>query len=81
MVDLNGDGKNELLFTIRDSSLGPSESGVFALTIPDDIMNGTFENFTLANNFNFDQQSLCLPYAIRPDGNTSERAHVLVAGA
>ena len=43
-------------------------------------MKGTFEKFTIADNFNSDQQSPGLPYAIHPDGKTNERAHVLVAG-
>ena len=78
MVDLNGDGKKELLSNNHDQDA--SKSGVFALTIPDDIMKGTFEKFTLADNFDSDQQSPGLPYAMHPNGKTSERAHVLVAG-
>ena len=47
MVDLNGDGKKELLFRLLD--FDKSKEGVFALPIPDDIMKGTFGKFMLAN--------------------------------
>ena len=43
-------------------------------------MSGTFEKFTLADNFTTDGDSPGFPYAVHPDGQTSERAHILVAG-
>ena len=78
MVDLNGDGKNELLINSHEQDA--SKNGIFALTVPDDIMSGTFEKFTLADNFTTDGDSPGFPYAVHPDGQTSERAHILVAG-
>ena len=78
MVDLNGDGKNELLISSQEQ--GSSKSGILALTVPEDIMTGTFESFTLADGFTF-HTGRGYPYAVHPDGQTSERSHVLVAGA
>ena len=78
MVDLNGDGKKELLFC--NHGYDADNTGVFALTVPEDIMSGTFEKFTLADDFVPTRQTPGFSYAVRPDGQTSGRAHILVAG-
>ena len=62
-------------------------NGVWAYTIPDDIMTGTFEKYTLADDFK-NAFSLFVPgmapgfpYAVYPNGKKEgERAHILIAG-
>jgi hypothetical protein len=60
---------------------------VFAFTVPDDLMSGTFEKFTLAQGFKnvynlfVPNMAPGFPYAVHP--NTKEnnsRAHILIAG-
>ena len=41
MQDINGDGKNELL--INSQVLDASKSEIFAYTVPEDIMTGSFD--------------------------------------
>ena len=61
-------------------------NGIWAYTVPDDLMTGTFEKNTLATGFKnafnlfIPGMSPGFPYAIHPNGNTKERAHIIVAG-
>jgi len=62
-------------------------NGVYAYTVPDDLMTGTFEKYTLASGFK-NAFSLFVPgmapgfpYAVWPNGyKKGERAHILIAG-
>ena len=85
LVDLNGDGKKELL--VNNHEKDDATNGVFAYTVPDDLMTGDFTKYTLASGFK-NAWSLTVPnmapgfpYAVWPQGYQSgERAHILVAG-
>ena len=84
-VDLNGDGKQQLL--VNNHEKDEKTNGVFAYTIPDDIMTGSFEKFTLADDFKnafnlfVPGMSPGFPYAAYPNGKKDgERAHILIAG-
>jgi len=61
---------------------------MYAYTVPDDIMTGEFERFTVAKNFKpvkkffANNRTPSYPYAIYPDGyEPNKRAHILVAGS
>ena len=84
-VDLNGDGKYQLL--VNNHEKDEKTNGVWAYTIPDDLMNGTFEKYTLASDFKnafnlfVPGMSPGFPYATYPNGKKEgERAHILIAG-
>ena len=49
MVDLNGDGKKQLLFNNYEYSA--SNNGIWAYTIPDDLMTGEFKRYDIATGF------------------------------
>lgn len=56
--------------------------------MPDDLENGLFERFTLADNFEpvkklfANNRSPSFPYPIYPDGyEANKRAHIVVAGS
>ena len=76
MIDLNADGKPEVLINslvYSDIELG---SKIYAYTIPETpeaIQNGLFEDFLVADEITYDFQ----PQVIHPDGNTSKPAHIL----
>ena len=84
-VDLNGDGTYQLM--VNNHEKDEKTNGVWAYTIPDDIMTGSFEKYTLADDFK-NAFSLFVPgmapgfpYAVYPNGKKSgERAHILIAG-
>ena len=79
MEDLNGDGKKELL--INNHEKDATKGGIFAYTVPEDIMTGSFDKFTLATDFASKDLSPGFPYAVHPNGQKDgERAHILVAG-
>ena len=46
MVDLNGDGKKQLL--THNWQRNGDDTRMLAYTVPDDLMTGEFEKFTLA---------------------------------
>lgn len=85
LVDLNGDGKKELLCNNHETD--DDTNGVFAYTVPSDLMTGDFTKYTLASGFK-NAWSLTVPnmapgfpYAVWPHGyKRGERAHILVAG-
>lgn len=85
LVDLNGDGKRELL--VNNHEKDDKTNGVFAYTVPDDLMTGTFEKYTIASGFKnawslfVPNMAPGFPYAVWPHGyKRGERAHILVAG-
>ena len=85
LVDLNGDGKKELL--VNNHEKDDKTNGVYAYTVPSDLMTGEFKKYTLASDFK-NARSLTVPnmapgfpYAVWPQGyKKGERAHILVAG-
>jgi len=86
-VDLNNDGKYELLVNNHESK--ESKNGIWAYTCPEDgdLMNGEFTKKTIATGFNvefdlfYPQSSPGYPYPIWPNGkHEGERAHLFVAG-
>jgi len=86
MVDLNGDGKKQLL--AHNWQKKKQDTRIYAFTVPDDLMTGDFEKFTLAKNFKpvwnlfGSNRSPSFPYPIYPDGyEPNKRAHILVAGS
>jgi len=46
LVDLNGDGQKQLL--VNNWQRDTDENGVYAYTVPDDLMSGSFEKFDIA---------------------------------
>ena len=84
LVDMNGDGKRQLL--VNNHETDNTKAAVFVYTVPDDIMTGDFEKFTIANDFKnawslfIPNMAPGFPYAVYPDGDTSKPAHVLIAG-
>lgn len=82
LVDLNADGKQELLVS---NHLDKAGGGVYAYEIPDDVINGDFKKHTLAENFTVtepgsNQAAPGFPYAISPHTNYTGRPYILVAG-
>ena len=85
LVDLNGDGNKELL--VNNHEKDDKTNGVYAYTLPSDLMTGDWEKSTLASGFK-NARSLFVPnmapgfpYAVWPQGyKQGERAHILVAG-
>ena len=49
MVDLNGDGKKQLLF--NNYEYAAKDNGIWAYTIPDDLMNGEFKRYDITTGF------------------------------
>lgn len=85
MVDLNGDGKKVLLTNNHEKD--EKTNGVYAYTMPDDLMTGEFKKYTLASGFKnafslfVPGMSPGFPYAVWPNGKKDgERAHILIAG-
>ena len=85
LTDLNGDGKKELL--VNNHEKDDKTAGVFAYTVPSDIMTGDFTKYTIANDFKnafsltVPNMAPGFPYAVWPNGfKKNERAHILVAG-
>jgi len=61
---------------------------MYAYTVPDDLMKGEFERFTVAKGFDpvwnlwGSNRSPSFPYPIYPDGyESNKRAHIVVAGS
>lgn len=88
MVDLNGDGKRQLLVNNweRDDG-GNKNAGYFVYEFPDDIMTGEFKQHKIASGF--DGNSILFggklgapgyPYPFYPDGKEEGRAHILLCG-
>ena len=82
VVDLNADGKQELLVSNHVSKAG---GGVYAYEIPDDVIKGDFKKHTLAENFTVtesgsNQAAPGFPYAISPHTNYTGKPYILVAG-
>ena len=86
LVDLNGDGKMELLMNNpeKDSAV----NGIWAYTLPEDLMGGTFEKYTITtgfkNAFSLTVPNMApgFPSVVWPNSATrgTERAHILIAG-
>ena len=85
MVDLNGDGKKQLLFNNYEYSA--RDNGIWAYTIPDDLMSGEFTRYEIATGFPSSWQYFLnrisapgYPFPFYPSGKKEGRAHILVAG-
>ena len=85
MVDLNGDGSKQLLFNNYEYSV--SDNGIWAYTIPDDLMTGDFVRYDIALGFPsswwYIANRISAPgyqFLFYPNGEKSGRAHILVAG-
>lgn len=82
-VDLNGDGRNELLM---NNHVDDATAAVFAFEVPADIYHGTFVRHTLASGFKtvawgIGSASPGFAYAFYPDTkNTTGPAYIAVAG-
>ena len=83
MEDLNGDGKKQLL--VSNWTRRPGGNGVFAYTIPDDIMTGNFERFDIAMDFSIPWKYYFkmigapgIPEVLRFNGE--DRAHIVLPG-
>ena len=85
LVDLNGDGNQQLLCNNweQDSSI----NGYWLYEVPADLMNGTFVRKNLAMSFPMKWKYTFTeisgpgyPYLFYPDNNTSSRAHILLNG-
>ena len=63
-----------------------SKAAVFVYNVPVDIMEGTFDKFTIANDFknawSLFVPNMCpgFPYAVHPNGEQDEPAYILIAG-
>ena len=85
LVDLNGDGKKELL--VNNHETKDKDDGIWAYPFPNDPMNDDWTRFTVASDFK-NAFSLAVPnmapgfaYAVWPNGyKKHERAHIFVAG-
>ena len=84
MEDLNGDGTKQLL--VSNWTRRPGANGVFAYTIPDDIMTGDFERFDIAMNFYIPWKYYFqmigapgIPEILRREGEEG-RAHIILPG-
>ena len=85
MVDLNGDGQKQLLYNNYEYSA--SDNGIWARTVPDDLMAGDFVRYDIALGFQsswwYFVNRISAPgyaYPFYPDGKKEGRAHILVAG-
>ncbi len=82
VVDLNADGRQELLVSNHVDKAG---GGVYAYEIPDDVIKGDFKKHTLAENFTVTERGLNqaapgFPYAVFPHANYTGKPYILVAG-
>ena len=85
LVDLNGDGQKQLL--VNNWERDGDDNGVYAYTVPDDIINGSFEKYDIATGFDISWDYWFsfiggpgYPYTFYPDGNEVGRAKILVCG-
>jgi len=84
LVDLNGDGQKQILTNNHEKN--DNLNGVFVYPLPADMMTGEWTKFTIADHFVnawslfIPNMSPGFPYAVYPNGNTNERAHILIAG-
>ena len=84
MEDLNGDGTKQLL--VSNWTRRPGKNGVFAYTIPEDIMTGEFERFDIAMDFDIPWKYYFkmigapgVPEVLRPNGE-EDRAYIILPG-
>ena len=87
LVDLNADGKKQLL--VNNHETKSKYSGIWAYTLPEDgdLMNGEYDKMTIATGYKpvfsllIPQMAPGFPYAVWPHGwHKDERAHIFVAG-
>ena len=86
LVDLNGDGNKQLLFNNHEQS--DAINGLWVYEVPADIINGTYVKHPIATGFTTswrywfspDIGSPGYPVLFYPDGNSSQRAHILLNG-
>lgn len=86
LVDLNHDGFKELL--VNNHETDDETDGIWAYTLPTNLMTGPFEKITLLTDFknkrSFTVPNMApgFPYAVWPEVATqdTEIAHILVAG-
>lgn len=86
LVDLNGDGKKELMMNNHEKD--NKTNGIWAYTVPEDIMTGTFEKYPITtgfkNAFSLTVPNMApgFPYPVWPNSATrgKERAHIMIAG-
>jgi len=85
-VDLNSDGKKQLMMNNHQKET--ADNGIWAYTVPNDLINGVFEKFTITTGFKnafsvtVPNMAPGFPYAIWPETSTegSSRAHIMIAG-
>ena len=86
LVDLNSDGTKQLVMNNHEKD--SKTNGIWAYTVPEDLMSGTFGKYTLTAGFKnafsltVPNMSPGFPYVMWPDKTTEgvERAHILIAG-
>lgn len=86
LVDLNGDGKKELLMNNHEKD--SKVNGIWAYTVPEDVMKGTFDKYSITtgfkNAFSLTVPNMApgFPYPVWPNSamKGKERAHILIAG-
>lgn len=82
MVDLNNDGKQDLLVT---NHVGDEGGSVYGYEIPLDIKNGDFKRHTLASDFpvtesGSNQAAPGFAYSFKPHTSYTGKPYILVAG-
>lgn len=82
MVDLNEDGRQELVVT---NHKGGSGGEVYAYTIPADVIKGNYARYLLASNFTVtepgsNQYAPGYVYTFRPNTDYTGRPYLLLAG-
>lgn len=82
-VDLNGDGKDDLVVTNHEGK--ETESRVFAYEIPENLRTGEFKRHDIARGFvtrnrGPQEASPGFPYPFYPRAGMSGRPHLLVSG-
>lgn len=82
LVDLNGDGRRELVVT---NHVGGGGGQVYAYTVPADVIGGNYTRHLLASNFTVtepgsDQSAPGYVYTFKPNADYAGRPYLLVAG-
>jgi hypothetical protein len=81
-IDINGDGKHELLVNNHESD--DAKAGIFLYDVPTDIFNGVYNKRQIASGFKnvwnlfIPNMSPGFPYAVKP--SKTSPYHILVAG-
>jgi hypothetical protein len=86
LVDLNSDGKRQLL--VNNHEKDKKTNGIWAYELPQDLMKGDYTKYPVAtgfkNKFSLTVPNMApgFPYAVWPEASTQgdDPAHILVAG-